>query len=162
MRSLIAARVVLLDSDQARRDALASALAEFAAFEIESIATVAEVPTVGGTSPDVFIVEGPGLAANEEAGSISSNPFLASGIPTILLLPAATSEQRRRATKAGYSIVLGAPVPPRLLYRRIAHLLQIARRAKRRLEQAASGSVKPEVVEIAPAEPATRAKVPAR
>ncbi|MGE0340954.1 MAG: hypothetical protein AB7O79_13895 [Xanthobacteraceae bacterium] len=151
---------MLLDSDQARRDALTAALAEFAAFQIESIATVAEVPTVARTAPDVFIVEGPSLAANEEAGSISSNPFLASGIPTILLLPAATSEQRRRATKAGYSVVLGAPVPPRLLYRRIAHLLQITRRAKRRMERAAVDSAKPRVVEIAPAE-VPRAKVPA-
>lgn len=161
MRSLIAARVVLLDSDQARRDVLAAALAEFAAFEIESIATVAEAPTAARIAPDVFIVEGPSLAANDEAGSISSNPFLASGIPTILLLPAATTEQRRRATKAGYSVVLGAPVPPRLLYRRIAHLLQVARRAKRRMERSAADSAKPRVAEIAPAEPAPRAKVPA-
>lgn len=160
MRSVIAARVVLLDSDQARRDALAAALSEFAGFKIESIATVAEVPTVARTAPDVFVVEGPSLAANEEAGSISSNPFIASGIPTILLLPAATTEQRRRATRAGYSVVLGAPVAPRLLYRRIAHLLQIARRTRRRMERAAD-SAKPRVVEIAPAEPAPRAKVPA-
>ncbi|HRF07169.1 MAG TPA: hypothetical protein PL193_00770 [Xanthobacteraceae bacterium] len=161
MRSLIAARIVLLDSDQARRDALTAALAEFAAFEVESIATVAEVPSVAWTAPDVFIVEGPSRAANEEAGSISSNPFLASGIPTILLLPAATNEQRRRAIKAGYSVVLGAPVPPRLLYRRIAHLMQVTRRAKRRMAQAVTESTKPRVIEIAPAEPAPRAKVPA-
>jgi DNA-binding NarL/FixJ family response regulator len=139
MRSLMAARLVLLDADQARRDQLSGALAELAAFEISGIATVADAAGVCTTaSPDLIIVEGPSLAANDEADEISPNPFATSGIPTILLLPNATNEQRRKATRAGYAIVLGTPVSPRLLYRRIAHVLQNARRAKRRVEAAAA------------------------
>lgn len=161
MRSLLAARIVLLDSDPLRREALTKTLAEFGAFDIASIATVAEVATVTDAPPDIFVIEGPSLAANDEAGSISPNPFSASGIPAILLLPAATSEQRRLAARAGYSVVLGAPVPPRLLYRRIAHLLQNARRAKRRAQQGQQES-RAAQIEIAPVELAPRAGTPAR
>lgn len=160
MRSLVAARVVLLDSDPIRRETLRRTLSELGAFEVLSIATIAEVATVTGALPDIFIVEGPSLAANDEAGSISSNPFSASGIPAILLLPAPTNEQRRAAMRAGYSVVLGAPVPPRLLYRRIAHLLQNARRAKRRAQESAQESRMAPLVEVAPVELAPRAKVP--
>lgn len=161
MRSLMTAQLVLLDSDPVRREALAKTLAAFGAFEIVSIATVAEVATVAGASPDIFVIEGPSLAANDEAGTISTNPFSTSGIPTVLLLPGATNEQRRLAVRAGYTAVLGAPVPPRLLYRRIAHLLQNARRAKRRAQQSAQESRKAPLPEVAPVELAPRAKAPA-
>jgi AmiR/NasT family two-component response regulator len=135
MRSLMAARLVLLDADQARREELSGALAELGAFRISGIATIAEAAGVCALhTPDLFIVEGPSLAANDEADEISANPFAASGIPTILLLPNPTTDQRRKAARAGYAVVLGMPVSPRLLYRRIAHALQNARRTKRRLE----------------------------
>lgn len=131
----MAARLVLLDADQARREELSGALAELGAFRISGIATVAEAAGVcAQDAPDLFIVEGPSLAANDEADEVSANPFAASGIPTILLLPNPTTIQRRKAARAGYAVVLGMPVSPRLLYRRIAHALQNARRAKRRLE----------------------------
>lgn len=160
MRSLTTARLVLLDSNASRREALAKTLAEFSAFEIVSVATVAEAATAPGGPPDIFIIEGPSLAANDEGGAISLNPFAASGIPTLLMLPAATSEQRRLAIRAGYSVVLGAPVPPRLLYRRIAHLLQNARRARRRAQSAVQESRGTALANRAPAERAP-VKVPA-
>jgi DNA-binding NarL/FixJ family response regulator len=162
MRSLLAARLVLLDSDAARREDLAKALSAFDSFEVLSIATVSEIAAVTGAAPDVFIIEGLSLAANDEAGSIAANPFAASGVPTVLLIPAATSEQRRKAIRAGYSVVLGAPVPPRLLYRRIAHVLQNARRAKRRAQLAAARpKPKPPLIEVAPVELAPRANASA-
>lgn len=128
----MAARLVLLDSDPLRREALMRALAEIGAFEIAGIATVAETSAV--TAPDLYLIEGPSLSANDAGGAISPNPFAASTIPTILMLPEPTDAQRRMALRAGYTIVLAAPVPLRLLYRRIAQLLQNARRAKRRAE----------------------------
>jgi DNA-binding NarL/FixJ family response regulator len=135
MRSLMAARLVLLDADQVRREELSGALAELGAFQISGIATVAEAAGVCAlAAPDLFIVEGPSLAANDEDDEISANPFAASGIPTILLIPDATMLQRRKAARAGYAIVIGMPASPRLVYRRIAHALQNARRVKRRLE----------------------------
>jgi DNA-binding NarL/FixJ family response regulator len=138
MRSLMAARLVLLDADQTRRDELSGALAELGAFKICGIATVAEAAgACAEGSPDLFIIEGPSLAANDENDEVTANPFAASGIPTILLLPNATSVQRRKAARAGYAIVIGMPASPRLLYRRIAHALQNARRVKRRIEAAA-------------------------
>jgi DNA-binding NarL/FixJ family response regulator len=138
MRSLMAARLVLLDSDPLRRETLIRTLSEMGAFEIAGIATVAETSTA--SLPDLFLIEGPSLSANDAGGSISSNPFAASMIPTVLMLPEPTNEQRRAALRAGYTIVLAAPVPHRLLYRRIAQLLQNARRAKRRVEAIAQRS----------------------
>jgi DNA-binding NarL/FixJ family response regulator len=132
MRSLMAARLLLLDADPLRREALIRALSEVGSFEIEGIATVAERSSV--SVPDLYLVEGPSLSANDAGGAISPNPFAASGIPTILMLPEPTNDQRRMALRAGYTIVLAAPVPLRLLYRRVAQLLQNARRAKRRAE----------------------------
>jgi len=138
MRSLIASRLVLIDSDPLRREALGKALSELGSFEIAGIATVAETSSV--PVPDLFLVEGPSLSANDSGGFIAPNPFAASSIPTILMLPEPTGEQRRLALRTGYTIVLAAPVPVRLLYRRVAQLLQNARRARRRAEVMAGRS----------------------
>ncbi len=148
MRSLIASRLVLIDSDPLRREALTKALSELGSFEIAGIATVAETSSVPG--PDLFLIEGPSLSANDSGGFITPNPFAASTIPTILMLPEPTSEQRRLAQRAGYTIVLAAPVPVRLLYRRVAQLLQNARRAKRRAEAQAERSAAKRRDDIAP------------
>lgn len=160
MRSLMAARLVLLDADQARRETLARALGELGAFEILNIATVAEA-SAAACSSDLILIEGPGLAANDEGGAITPNPFAASGVPVILMLPAPTSEHRRIALRAGYNVVLAAPVPPRLLYRRIAHLLQNARRAKRRAEAAVQESRGRLLEKVAPADVAMISNIPA-
>ncbi len=133
MRSLTAARLVLLDFDSIRSEALARALIELGSFEIARIATIAEAAAAGAA--DLFLIEGPSLAANDEGAAISPNPFSACRAPVILMLPEPTNEQRRMALRAGYTAVLSTPVPPRLLYRRIAQLLQNARRARRRSEE---------------------------
>ena len=159
MRSLMAARLVLLDSDQLRREALIRVLSEMGAFEVAGIATVAETSTA--SLPDLFLIEGPSLAANDVRGLISQNPFAASAIPTVLMLPEPTNEQRRAALRAGYTIVLAAPVPHRLLYRRIAQLLQNARRAKRRAESAVARARSKNFEELAPQQDALRIEVPA-
>ncbi len=150
MRSLMAARLVLLDFDPLQREALLKALTEIGAFQITGIATVAETSTA--SPPDLYLIEGPSLSANDAGGSISPNPFAASAIPTILMLPEPTAEQRRLALRAGYTVVLAAPVPVRLLYRRVAQLLQNARRAKRRTNFAAGKQQKPRFEEVSPAQ----------
>lgn len=154
----MAARLLLLDADPLRREALIRALSEIGSFEIAGIATVAEKSAVA--TPDLYLVEGPSLSANDAGGAISSNPFAASGVPTILMLPEPTSEQRRMALRAGYMIVLAAPVPLRLLYRRIAQLLQNARRAKRRNEFSAGRREKRRGEEVSAAQPVLRAEAP--
>lgn len=146
----MAARLVLLDSDPMRREALMQALSEVGAFEITGIATVAE--TSSASTPDLYLIEGPSLSANDAGGSIAPNPFAMSAIPTVLILPEPTSEQRRAALRAGYTVVLTAPVPLRLLYRRIAQLLQNARRAKRRTEFAAARGENKRLEEVSPAQ----------
>jgi hypothetical protein len=156
----MAARLVLLDADQARRDALARSLGELGAFDIHCIATVADA-SAAGSSADIYLIEGPSLAANDEGGAVSPNPFAASGVPAILMLPVPSNEQRRLALRAGYTVVLAAPVPPRLLYRRIAHLLQNARRAKRRAETVRQESRSAPLANVAPVEVALLADVPA-
>ncbi len=159
MRSLTTARLVLLDFDPIRREVLIRALSEIDAFQMIGIATVAE--TAGAASqPDLYLISGPTLAANDSGSSIVANPFATSGIPTILMLPEPTKEQRRSALRAGYTIVLAAPVPPRLLYRRVAQLLQNARRAKRRQESLAAQNQHPQQLEeVAPAQVALLAEV---
>lgn len=156
MRSLMAARVVVLDSDATRRDLLCRSLTDLGLFGVSGIATVAEALGKGMPLPDVFLIYGPALSANDDGGSISPNPFVAASVSTILLLPDATMPMRRLAVRAGYSIILAAPASPRLLYRRIAHLLQKARRTKRRMQhaqgaarEAADVMVEPEIVRIA-------------
>lgn len=99
-------------------------------LQVAGIATVAEAGN-DATPPDVCIVEGPSLAANDDSCHITPNPFSVSGVPTILLLPEPNNKQRRKALNAGYTIVIGTPASPRLLYRRIAHALQNSRRSKR-------------------------------
>ncbi|MBS4084838.1 MAG: hypothetical protein KGZ73_14915 [Rhizobiales bacterium] len=148
MRSLIASRLVLIDSDPLRREALVKALSELGSFEIAGIATVAE--TSSAPAPDLFLIEGPSLSANDPGSFIVPNPFAASSIPAILMLPEPTSEQRRLALRAGYTIVLAAPVPVRLLYRRVAQLLQNARRARRRAEAIAARSAAKRREEVSP------------
>jgi DNA-binding NarL/FixJ family response regulator len=159
MRSLMAARLVLLDSDHLRREALMRALSEVGTFDIACIATVAETCT--SSPPDLYLIEGPSLSANDTGGSTAPNPFATSGIPTVLMLPQPTNEQRRAAVRAGYTIVLAAPVPARLLYRRIAQLLQNARRAKRRSESAKERGEQKRLEEVAPAQVALLAEAPA-
>jgi|GEM_PF-991767 len=159
MRSLMAARLVLLDSDPLRREALIRTLSEMGAFEIAGIATVAETSTA--SLPDLFLIEGPSLSANDAGGSIAPNPFAASTIPTVLMLPEPTNEQRRAALRAGYTIVLAAPVPHRLLYRRIAQLLQNARRAKRRVEAMAQRSRPKSFEDTVPSQNLARVEVSA-
>jgi DNA-binding NtrC family response regulator len=158
MRSLMAARLVLLDSDPMRREVLLKALSEIGTFEIAGIATVAETSTA--SPPDLYLIEGPSLAANDAGGSISPNPFAASAIPTILMLPEPTAEQRRMAQRAGYTVVLAAPVPVRLLYRRVAQLLQNARRTKRREVFAMDKHQNQRLEEVSPAQVSLHAEVP--
>lgn len=157
MRTLKAARIVVLDADSARRDDLCRALAELGIFGIVGIATVADAGN-GAAPADLYIVEGPSLAANDDGDGISPNPFAASGIATILLLPDATNTQRRKALNAGYSIVIGLPVSPRLLYRRIGHVMQIARRAKQR--GAIALAVNARIEPVAHEEPALAVSIP--
>lgn len=58
------------------------------------------------------------------------------GIPTLLMVPAVTAHERRRARRLGYIAVVSAAIPSRLLYRRLGGALQrrsAERRKRRRL-----------------------------
>lgn len=133
MRSLTAARILVLDADHDRRAELCRALQALGMPDVSGIANVAEAAFNRVPPPELFVVHGATLAANDDGDAISPNPFTASGAPAILLLPEASNFARRSAAKAGYPVVLGTPVSARLLYWRIAHVLQVARRAKRRV-----------------------------
>ena len=149
MRMLTAARIVVLDSSPERREELCKSLRELGLSEVTGIATVADAGK-SGPLPDLFIVEGPSLADNDHGDEISANPFAASGVAAILLIPAATNIQRRKAIQAGYQIVIATPASPRLIYRRIGHVLQIARRVRRRrndVMSAAPSRTIPELIE---------------
>jgi hypothetical protein len=135
MRSLTVARVVVLDADHERRAELCRALQALGMPDVTGIANVAEAAVIRLPPPELFVLHGATLAANDDGASISPNPFATSGAPAILLLPDASASARKSAAKAGYPVVLATPVSARLLYRRIAHVLQVARRARRRMQR---------------------------
>jgi hypothetical protein len=64
------------------------------------------------------------------------NPFEASGTPAILIAEDTVRATLKTAASAGYHVVLGLPVVPRLLYRRIGSILQKARRTGRQMSPA--------------------------
>lgn len=141
MRSLMAARLVLLDSDSARRDGLCKEL-DALIPGVAGISAVSEAARFVSDQPDLYIIDHGSLAANDDA-AVLPNPLAGTGAASILLLAGATAAQRREASRAGYTAVLGTPVSTRLLYRRIAHVLQIARRTKRRAELERKKAAKP-------------------
>ncbi|HMN50636.1 MAG TPA: hypothetical protein PKB01_01070 [Xanthobacteraceae bacterium] len=147
MRSLMAARLVLLDSDAARRDNLCKEL-DALIPGVAGISAVSEAARFVSDQPDLYIIDHGSLAANDDV-AVLPNPFAGTGAATILLLAGASTAQRREAARAGYTAVLGKPVSTRLLYRRVAHVLQIARRVKRRAELEQKKAAKP-ALELVP------------
>ena len=87
---------------------------------------------------DLCVVDPRGLVDNaaDTRTKILPNPFEVSGTPAILIVEDTVRATLEAAASAGYHVVLGLPVVPRLLYRRIGSILQKVRKTGRQLSPA--------------------------
>lgn len=127
MKVLPTARIVLVDSQIERRQAMCLALS---ALGVGSVLEAASLDEVSGSGPhgsaDVLVVQ------VDDPEDAPANPFrFGAGIPAILAAEVPAQQLVRVASRAGYDAALGAPLTPRLLYRRIGSVLQRARRLAR-------------------------------
>ncbi|QRG06266.1 hypothetical protein EZH22_25430 [Xanthobacter dioxanivorans] len=127
MKVLPTARILLVDSQMERRQATRLALAALGVGAVSEAASVDEVadPAVHGLA-DVLVVQ------VDDPQDAPANPFrFGAGIPAVLIAEVPAQLLVRAAGRAGYDAALGAPLAPRLLYRRIGSVLQRARRLAR-------------------------------
>lgn len=127
MKVLPIARILIVDSQSERREALRQALAVFGVGAIQEAATLSEIADVlSPVSTDVLVVH------VDDPEQVPENPFRdGAGAPAILIADIPAQSLVRAAARGGYDAALGAPLAPRLLYRRIGSVLQRARRVVR-------------------------------
>jgi hypothetical protein len=139
MRFLPSARIVVLSADPNHRTFICSALSELGLSQVLPAASLSEARGHGSDGPvDLCVVDPRGLVdgAADTRTKILPNPFEASGTPAILIAEDTVRATLETAASAGYHVVLGLPVVPRLLYRRIGSILQKARRTGRQMSPA--------------------------
>lgn len=127
MKVLPTARILLVDSQMERRQATRLALSAFGVGAVREAASVDEVadPALYAAA-DVLVVQ------VDDPEDAPTNPFrFGAGIPAVLIAEVPAQLLVRAAGRGGYDAALGAPLAPRLLYRRIGSVLQRARRLAR-------------------------------
>ena len=134
MRFLLNARIVVLDADPNHRALICSALIELGLAQILPAASLSEAHRIASEGAiDLCVVNPRGLTnGSKAAGKIPPNPYSSSGTPAVLLIADTSRAAIQAAAAAGYIAVIGLPVMPRMLYRRIGSILQKMRRAGRR------------------------------
>ena len=134
MRFLPAARIVVLDADARHRAMICGALTELGLVQVLPAATLPDAKALAAERPvELGVVDMRGFEAlaRESGRKILPNPFSADGTPAILLSEDTSRAMIHEAHAAGYRAVVGLPVMPRLLYRRIGSMLQKVRRSNR-------------------------------
>jgi DNA-binding response OmpR family regulator len=129
MRGLSLARIVVVAADPAHRNFLCAALATLGLRRVTPASGLDEARRVDA-SPDLCVVDPRQLVS--ATPRIPNNPFDPARTPGILLASDPSHDTVKVAVASGYSAVVGVPVAPRLLYRRIGSILQKVRRAERR------------------------------
>lgn len=147
MRFLPAARIVILDADRDHRAFVCTSLGELGLLQVFPAATLPEAREIANKQPaDLCVVDPRGFEAlaNAEGKQVIANPFRQDGTSAVLLSADTSRAMIAAAAEAGYRAVVGLPVVPRLLYRRIGSILQKARRVGRfASEQARADSSAP-------------------
>jgi DNA-binding response OmpR family regulator len=134
MRFLPAARIVILAADRDHRAFICNSLGELGLLQVLPAATLPEAREIADQQPaDLCIVDPRGFEAlaRTEGKKVISNPFRQDGTAAVLLSADTSRAMIVAAAEAGYRAVVGLPVAPRLLYRRIGSILQKARRSRR-------------------------------
>jgi two-component system, OmpR family, response regulator len=131
MRFLPNARIVVLDGDARRRGLICAELAELGLTQVLPAGSVKEARQLAAARPlDLCIVD-PRALDHDSRSKVFPNPFQAGDTPAILLAADTSAATLEASAAAGYRAVIGLPVAPRLLYRRIGSILQKARRTAR-------------------------------
>lgn len=127
MKVLPTARILIVDSQAERRIALRDALMTFGVGGVQEAATLAELDgTQLSPQSDVLVVHA------DDPDQVPENPYReGTGAPAILIADAPAPLLMRAAARGGYDAAVGAPLAPRLLYRRIGSVMQRARRVVR-------------------------------
>ncbi|MDQ0507281.1 ANTAR domain-containing protein [Xanthobacter agilis] len=124
MKVLPTARILIIDSQSERREILRDALTAFGVGGIHEAADLAAAPSP--VQADILVVYA------DDPENVPENPYRdGAGAPAILVVDAPVPVLVRAAARGGYDAALGAPLAPRLLYRRIGSVLQRARRVVR-------------------------------
>lgn len=134
MRFLPAARIVILDADRDHRAFICTALGELGLLQVFPAATLPQAREIADQQPaDLCVVDPRGFeaVAKAEGKKVIGNPFRRDGTAAVLLSADTSHAMIAAAAEGGYDAVIGLPVVPRLLYRRIGSILQKARRAGR-------------------------------
>ncbi len=130
MRFLPNARIVVIDGDARRRALLCAELADLGLAQVVPAGSVKDARRLAADRPfDLCVVDPRALGSGSET-KVFPSPFQ-DGTPAILLAADASVASQEAATAAGYRAVIGLPVAPRLLYRRMGSVLQKARHAVR-------------------------------
>ncbi|MFG1297997.1 ANTAR domain-containing protein [Xanthobacter variabilis] len=127
MKVLPTARILIVDSQVERREALRNSLIAFGVGGVQEAGSLEAVAGSMATGqPDVLIVHA------DNPDQIPENPYRdGNGAPAVLVAEAPTQALMRAAARGGYDAAVGAPAAPRLLYRRIGSVMQRARRVVR-------------------------------
>lgn len=138
MKVLPTARILIVDSQTERRETLRHALTAFGVGAVQDVASLEELanaPTP--VQADVLVVQ------VDDPEQAPENPYREAGAPAILIAEVPAPLLVRAAARGGYDAALGAPLTPRLLYRRIGSVMQRARRAIRSSTAPATGEQAP-------------------
>jgi DNA-binding response OmpR family regulator len=140
MRFLPAARIVVLDADHDHRAFICASLNALGMLRVLPAGTLPEAREIAAKELiGLCIVDPRGFEplAQAEGKRVIANPLQRDGIPALLLCVETSRAMNAVALEAGYRAVVGLPVVPRLLYRRIGSTLQKTRRAGRSASQEA-------------------------
>lgn len=132
MKVLPISRILLVDSQKDRREAMRLELLKFGLGVVLEAQTldIATEPALR-ESADLLVVQA------DDPDFISENPYRdGGGMPAILIVDLPPRELERASVQGGYEAALGMPLAPRILYRRIGSILQQARRTSRAITPA--------------------------
>lgn len=132
MRFLPNARIVVLDGDGRRRALICAELVELGLTQVVPAGSAKEAQQLAANQPFDLCVVDPRALGPDSRTKVFPNPFHGDGTLAVLLAADTSVAALEAAAAAGYRAVIGLPVVPRMLYRRMGSVLQKARRTARR------------------------------
>jgi CheY-like chemotaxis protein len=132
MRFLPNARIVVLDGDGRRRALICAELVELGLTQVVPAGSAKEAQQLAAKQPFDLCVVDPRALGPDSRTKVFPNPFHGDGTLAVLLAADTSVAALEAAAAAGYRAVIGLPVMPRMLYRRMGSVLQKARRTARR------------------------------
>lgn len=124
MRSMRNAHIVVVGSGDLGL-ALTARLRRMALAKVTAVADLAEASGLCQRGEaDACIVMRDDGALDRAASPMADAPGRASGVPSLMVVPAVTPFARKVAHREGYMAALPANIAPRMLYRRIGAALQ--------------------------------------